>query len=636
MSETIRVLMLEDNPGDARLNEEYLVDAGYAPETCRVETESEFLSKLAEFRPEVVLADYRLPRFDGFTALRLVQEHHPFVPFIIVSGALEEESAVELLKSGAADYILKDKLTRLGSAVKNALGIKQAREEKARAEEALRESYQELERRVEERTRELARLNEELRRNEYELRTLVDNSPDLIFRVDRDLRYVYVNPSYERVTGILKEQFEGKTNHELGMLDEHSRIIDEAIRKVVRSGSETSLEFYFNTLFGTRWFGGRVIPEFDRIGMVETVIILLRDITEQKRAEEHIRHISFHDTITGLFNRAYFEEEMRRLDSGRMLPVSIIMIDLHNLKLTSDLFGHAEGDALLMSMGDILRGCCRDEDIIARWGGHEFVIMLPGIDRDAAEEIRERLRQGAAESRRTAIHPTIALGAATKTSKDENLMEVLRQAEFRMYENKITLNPDREGFINLLLTHAGEAIPDLREHIERSHSLGRKLGQALALSGEAMDALHLLIDLHDIGQAAVPREILTKPGELTPMEWEIIKKHPVTGFRIAKSFAETARISNEILSHGERWDGSGYPRGLKGLKIPFLARVFAVINAYDVMTHDRAYREAVAPEKAIEELRRNAGRQFDPELTEIFIRNVLEAETDLNHQHPIH
>ncbi len=749
MNDGLRILMLEDNPADAHLNEERLIDEGYSPACRRVETEAQFVAELERFRPDIILADYRLPRFDGMDALRLAHERYPFIPFIIVSGVLEEEAAAALLRSGAADYILKGKLTRLGSAVKNALRMKAAQEEKARAEDELRKTNQELELRVEERTRELTRARdaaedarrrlfalleylpegiifadkpdmritvlskyneivtgkpiqdlqaanmndilsawepyhldgktpkqaeelplsramrgevirdeesmlktangqmiaiattagpiydasgkvtgavlawrditerkkaeETLRRNEYELRTLIDNSPDLIFRLNREMRYLFVNPAFEGITGITKEQFTGRTNSELGMPEEQIQLWETAVKTVIETGRETNVEYSLNSLFGERHFGGRVIPEFAKSGMVETVLVISRDITERKKAEEHIRYISFHDRVTGLFNRAWFEEEAARLDTERMLPVSIIMGDLNNLKMINEVFGHDEGDALLKRMAEILKVCCRDEDIIARWGGDEFSIILPATDRHTAEAICDRIHNATNQGRTLTNRPSIALGTATKENMAQNTHRVIRTARQRMYDNKLAGSRENKEFVlSSLFSRLTDSIPELRIQIDRMHILGRKFGRELNFSREKMEDLALLTEFHDIGLVAVPKSILSKPDSLTQEEWSVLKKHAEIGYRIVTSFADTARISDEVLSHAERWDGSGYPRGLKETEIPYLDRVFAIIHAFDTMTHETALQPGLFTRRSGGTAPAGCGRPFRP------------------------
>jgi diguanylate cyclase (GGDEF)-like protein/PAS domain S-box-containing protein len=468
-----------------------------------------------------------------------------------------------------------------------------------------------------------------LRRNEYELRTLVDNSPDIIFRLNRRLQYVFVNPAYERLTGITKEQFVGKTNSELGMPPQMAEFWQSSVQSAMEGGREHAVEFDLMSIFGTRYFFARLIPEFEKSGLVETVLVIARDVTERKRAEEKIRYISFHDEVTGLYNRAFFEEEIRRVDTERELPVSIIMGDVNNLKLSNDVFGHDEGDKLLKAIAAICRAACRKNDIIARWGGDEFAIILPETPHAVAGEVRDRIKQTAGETAGTAIPPSIALGIATKEHKEHNIYQTIRQAEERMYRNKLDESRRNEDHVfSSLFERLRERRKDYDSHVERSLELADRFGTALGFSENERDDIRLLIKLHDIGEAVLPPDILSRPGRLNDREWELIKKHAEGGFRIVKAFADTARISDEVLSHNERWDGSGYPRGLAARTIPYLVRVFRIIDVFDVITHPRPYARTFTRDEAAEELRRNAGRQFDPQLVEAFVRTVS-AEAEL-------
>jgi diguanylate cyclase (GGDEF)-like protein len=371
-----------------------------------------------------------------------------------------------------------------------------------------------------------------------------------------------------------------------------------------------------------------VIPEFGAAGRVETLMLIGRDVTERKQAEEHVRYISFHDAVTGLYNRAYFEAEIRRLDTLRSLPISIIIGDVNHLKLTNDTFGHREGDRLLASIGEILQSCCRDEDIIARWGGDEFAVILPKTSAETAAEICGRIHKSAeAYGDKLAIRPSIALGSAVKRSPEEDIFAVVSEAEEEMYDDKLAQSKkNRDAVIGSLLERVRRTWPEHEAHLSRSCDIADRFAAALGLSERELADLKLVILLHDIGKAAVPDTCLKKPGRLTVEEWEAVKRYPETGFRIAKSFAETARVSDEVLSLRERWDGTGYPRGLKGEEIPHLSRVFSIVDVYDILTHERPYAAALTHEQAVGEIRKHAGKQFDPRLVEAFTRSVAAGE----------
>mgnify|MGYP001080905687 CR=1 FL=1 len=359
----------------------------------------------------------------------------------------------------------------------------------------------------------------------------------------------------------------------------------------------------------------------DDLALLKLTGEILASEIERKKSKEKIQYLMLKDKLTGLYNRTYFEEELKRLDTKRQLPLSFIIIDINGLKLVNDTFGRKEGDKLLKRVTKILKRCCREEDIIARWGEDEFSILLPETTGKSSEEIINRIRSTCDKTNDQKIPLSVSLGTSTKIDEHCNIRTTVKEAEDRMYRRKLLeRNSISSSIISSLERMLQEKSFETEEHAVRMKELALVMGRSLKLPENKLNELSLLSTLHDIGKIAIPDKILLKPGKLTKKEWAIVKKHPEVGYNISGSSPHLDTIANAVLSHHERWDGSGYPLGLKGENIPLVSRIISIVDSYDVMTHDRSYKKAISKKDALKELERCAGTQFDPGLVKVFIQ----------------
>ncbi len=349
-------------------------------------------------------------------------------------------------------------------------------------------------------------------------------------------------------------------------------------------------------------------------------LIVIRDITERKKSEEKIKYISFHDNLTNLYNRAYFDEELKRLDRERQLPLSIIIGDVNGLKLINDGFGHKKGDLLLRRCARILVKSCRSEDIICRWGGDEFAIFLPKTQEEEAKEIVERIRLGCINLENKKLPLSISLGVATKIENSQNLQKVIKSAEDRMYRRKLI---ERKSISSSILSVFSRSLfekgLETEKHTYRVGDLSKRIGKAINLSENQLNDLSLLSLLHDIGKVAIAENVLMKKGELTKEETRIVRKHTIIGYNIAKSTIQLAHIADSILYHHEWWNGNGYPHRLRGDTIPINSRIISIVDAFDIMTNGAPYKKIISKKKSLEIIKELSGIQFDPGLVEILI-----------------
>ena len=348
---------------------------------------------------------------------------------------------------------------------------------------------------------------------------------------------------------------------------------------------------------------------------------------ELEEREERLYYLSYSDQLTGLYNRRFYEEEIVKVDNENNLPLTFIMADVNGLKLINDSFGHTEGDKLLKAVGQAIQHSSKEGHRACRIGGDEFIMILPKVSSEEVEDIIKEIRRLAHENNPLNIELSISFGTGTKYSKDEDIYQVLKKVEDNMYSNKLAEGPSmRSKIIDAIVTTLYEKNPREEAHSSRVSILCQRMGHHLGMTDEKIKELEKVGLLHDIGKVAISDQILEKSGPLTDEEWEEIKRHPEVGYRILSTTNEMAQMSEYVLAHHERCDGSGYPKGLKCEEIPTISKIISIADAYDAMISDRPYRKGLPEDIAIKEIIKNSGSQFDPELARIFVEKVLGKE----------
>ncbi len=455
---------------------------------------------------------------------------------------------------------------------------------------------------------------------------------DGVITIGTDNRVQLINPVTEKLTGWTQAEAAGKT------LDEVFKIVHEYTKEPIKSPSKTVFEtgeivqLENHTVLiskdGTECaIEDTAAPIKDKSGNIMGCVLVFRDFSEKKEKQKRIEYLSYHDQLTGLYNRRFLEEEISRIDVKRNYPLSFVYADVNGLKIINDAFGHEVGDQLIIMVAESIKAACRADEIIARVGGDEFVMLLPKTDVDSGRAIVKRINGIIKDQTMMDIQLSVSFGGATKWEEGRLALDVLNEAEERMYQRKIfNSGSKRNGIIKAILQALLVKCPREEAHSKRVSELCEKIGDAYLMSPDSIKELATAGELHDIGKIAVDESILNKAEKLSVSEWAQITSHAEIGYRLLGATSEFYKISEYVLAHHEKWDGTGYPNGISGENINWSARVIAIADSYDAMVSERPYKKALSKEQAIAEIKKNAGTQFDPDIAKTFVEKVLKSE----------
>lgn len=356
---------------------------------------------------------------------------------------------------------------------------------------------------------------------------------------------------------------------------------------------------------------------------------IIFDVTRREKAYQEISFLGYHDYLTGLYNRRFFEQSLREMDTQENLPLCIILADINGLKTTNEIYGHEAGDKILVQSASLLRASCRENGVIARIGGDEFAVIIPNFREEEALKLLETIRANCGryyDNNEKEMPVSLSFGYQCKFFTDQKVSDTLRAAEKYLFQHKIYESSNlRNLSIDLVMNALFAKSKREMEHSSRVSGIAEKLALWMGFPESEITEIRIAALLHDIGKIGIPESILNKQGRLTDEERKVIEQHPEIGWRILGSSAEYKDLANYVFHHHERWDGRGYPSGLYREEIPIQSRIIAVADTYDAMTKTRPYRKALTSLQAVGELKRCAGAQFDPRIISVFMQNILGA-----------
>ncbi len=466
-------------------------------------------------------------------------------------------------------------------------------------------------------------LNKDLALEKQRLSRVVESTADIIFEIDKSKRFISVYGKGLMKIGHTPETYMGKTVIEVFGKD--GAIKEIAYSKALK-GESVSYQWTHKNGKETLYFESNISPIYDQAEIIGAVGIA-RDISTQKKNQNELQYMSNHDYLTGLYNRRYFELELIEMSHEENYPMGIMMLDLNGLKIFNDAYGHFAGDKALINASRVLLDTFSEKNVVARIGGDEFAVIIPNTDVDKLYEFKQEINRKIAEITVVNIQMSLAIGYEIITDEHMDVIEVQKNAENHMYRHKIIEGMSiRNHAIKAILQTLTDKYEEEKIHSIRVSQFCVELGRALNLNQDQLNELELAGMYHDIGKISIPDAILDKPARLTDEEFEIMKTHTDVGYSILKAADEYSDLAEHALYHHERWDGKGYPKGLKDVKIPLFSRIINVCDSFEAMTAERPYKKKMSEEDAAKEIIRCSGSQFDPQLAHLFVEDVLKRE----------
>lgn len=477
--------------------------------------------------------------------------------------------------------------------------------------------------------REARDVQSALREDQRRIELITEAGSMCLWEINPDGEYAYLSPMVASILGYQPKELLGRPFHELYHPDDREQLMASALTVM---GSRQPLRDFTNRNVAkdarTVWLSTSAVPLVNPRGEFGGYRGVHRDITDRVAAEERYRYQSFHDGLTGLLNRACFEEEMLRFNRNleHWKPFNVVVVDVDGLKIVNDTFGHNVGDELLRAVARVISAPLRTTDIVARIGGDEFCIILPTVDQSVVQTKKDEILRLVEKhnSQRPAVPMSLSLGIASLSDQEgETAHDVYRRADDDMYHSRMKQKQSRKNKLIELILAASSGRDFVSEgRVERIETTARLVAKKLNLPDDARANLLLLARVHDLGMIGVPDRVLFKPRKLAEDEFEAMKTHTRVGYNIASRSKELSHIAELILHHHERWDGAGYPAEISGEQIPLECRILAVLDAYDAMITSRPYASRVDKDEAITELKRCAGTQFDPRVVEAFVAAI--------------